>query len=296
MNPNAVRYVWWNTRLTPPRGEGLAGDDRLLVRAAVLELLQADFHFIGLCEVSQKDMDEFSEALAGGPFVVSAFTGTTDAPGFGFGLIYDATVITIMDHEYLMEMVRGGAHRIALRLGVSLVGGDTQDVYLVHWSSRLNHPEESATREFFGSALNRSIAGRRNAGVPNTIVLGDFNDEPFNLSVTEGLRSTRESSRAARRSDLLYNPFWRHMVPLAGYSPNVQAVSPSGSYYLRSHQLHRWRMLDQALFSSSFVSTGDWLLYEEGTRVLVSPILVNAVESRKSKIDHLPIVAEIRRK
>ncbi|GHA34931.1 hypothetical protein GCM10007989_33540 [Devosia pacifica] len=252
---------------------------------------------LALCEVANDDIDALKGALAGSPYSVAPYFGSDNTGRFGICLIWKPDTITIISHDYIVDIVRGYSKRIAVRLTVSHNSGFVFDMFLVHWPSRLHMNEESASRELLGSALRRSVTHQHLQGQQHIVVMGDFNDEPFNDALTEGLRSTRDPNRASQQSDLFYNPFWRHMAPATGHVWGQDASERQGSYYYRSHQLDRWRVIDQILFSSSFVmSDGVWQMVENGTHISQDNELREIVESSRSKIDHLPIFGEIRRK
>ena len=289
---SVISFAWWNARLSPPVGKPLAVEDRLVVLEEVLALLVSGVDLLGLCECGADDVRWLKSALVGTLFDVSSFS-TTGAE-FRLAVIWNTETVDIQESEYLTDIVRGTSFRVGLRLTLSFPAGLNCDLFLAHWPSRMFHHKEAGSREGFGASLRRELEGRRSSGAENFIVVGDFNDEPFDLSLTEGLRSTREPSAAAKKSNLLYNPFWRHIVGAIGAVPK-DAVG-EGSYFHRSDKLSKWKMLDQMLFSQAFMGVGDWCLDESKTGVHRPLRLAKAVRGTKSKIDHLPVYAQIRRK
>lgn len=291
-----IRVAFWNTRLTPPRGSRLPEDERPLVDAVIVQLLAEGLEFIALCEVGAEDIKPLSDLFEDAPVEILEFFESEDGFEFGMCVLLRTDHLQYKNHEYIIDVVRGASRRLGLRLTVAWNDEFEFDIFLVHWSSRLYVDMESGAREQFGSLLKRSIDQRHKLGFPYTIVAGDFNDEPFNLSMTEGLRSTRDPHRASLRPEVLYNPFWRHMVPTKGYIMGSSESERRGSYYLRTQKLDRWMMIDQMLFSSLFVSSGQWLLHEAGTRVYRLDALLDVVEGSRHSIDHLPIIGEIWRR
>lgn len=287
-----ITFAWWNARLSPPVGKPLNATDRLVVLDELVALLGSGVDLLGMCECAADDIRWLKSALVGTTFDVSSFSVTGAA--FRIAAIWNTANVDILDSEYLTDIVRGTSFRVGLRLTLRFAAGLNCDLFLAHWPSRLFHHKESGSREGFGAALRRELDGRKRAGAENFIVVGDFNDEPFDLSLTEGLRSTREPAVVTKKPDLLYNPFWRHIVGKTGDSP--QEGLPEGSYYHRSDKLSKWKMLDQMFFSQAFMGSGDWTLDESKTGVHRPPRLDKAVRGTTSKIDHLPVFAQLRRK
>lgn len=184
------------------------------------------------------------------------------------------------------------ASRDLLDVRLRLVGSDTEVVLVaLHWPSRLiaeGGPLRLAysvyLQRLLGSVLKFSKADlvHRDGEVSmpsreellgrwNTpcIVMGDFNDEPHDPSVREGLCSTRFAERVQRHGRLvgkalvepegyldkkllLYNPCWDLRFSDDG--------SLGGTYY-RSE----WRSYDQVLLTHGALRSGSPARYVEGS-------------------------------
>jgi hypothetical protein len=131
-------------------------------------------------------------------------------------------------------------------------------------------------------------------GVNDIIIMGDFNDEPFDLNLASMLLALRDRSSAAANSKYLYNPFWNFLGSRPFHDGVTTEPSWSGTYRYAKDDAELWWTFDQMMFSSSFVSTGHWQLQEHETAVLRNPELVKKV-LKKGKFDHLPIVSAIKR-
>lgn len=287
-----IKFAWWNSRLSPPVGKPLPDSDRGVVLVELLALLGDGVDLLGLCECDSDAIRWIKSSLTGTTFEISAFSPT--GAEFRIAAIWNTATVDILETEYNTDVVRGVSFRVGLRLTLRFRAGLACDLFLAHWPGRLFHHKESGSREGFGAALRRGITARTQAGAENFIVVGDFNDEPFDLSLTEGLRTTREPAMAARKPDLLYNPFWRHIVGAVAPAPKDGLAE--GSYYHRNDKLSKWKMLDQMLFSQAFMGKGEWSLDESKTGVHRPELLDKAVRGTTSKIDHLPVIAQLRRK
>ena len=126
------------------------------------------------------------------------------------------------------------------------------------------------------------------------IILGDFNDEPFDAALADHLMATRDRALAAKKSHLLYNPFWRLLGCPIPYRQTSQEMSPySGSCYYRSGESARWRTFDQIIFSPSFLGKTSWHLCEDLVQILDFPFFTDIVRRAKHSFDHLPVIAVV---
>jgi hypothetical protein len=212
---------------------------------------------------------------------------------FNLGVIYNEEMASFVGNEFKISEIGGNKYKIACRLDFVLHGEDYFSFLVSHWPSRLLKRDDSEIRGHYGSALRKEVENLRQSGIKYLVVLGDFNDEPFNHSMTTYLRGCRDASFVNSNPDLLYNPFWRQIVDPTGYTKSLSVDDQTGTYFYRNDNLHRWRVFDQMLFCSSFVGLSDWHLNEANTGVLRYARLKLAVESPKSKLDHLPIIAEL---
>jgi hypothetical protein len=87
---------------------------------------------------------------------------------------------------------------------------------------------------------------------PLVILMGDFNDEPFDESMVTLLPSTRDRT-LARAGGFLYNPFWRFLGEMVPYRIGENFQGHGGTFFHRAGVETRWLTFDQILFSSAFV-------------------------------------------
>lgn len=127
----------------------------------------------------------------------------------------------------------------------------------------------------------------------NVVLLGDFNDEPFDEGVERYIRASRDHELVRERTSLFYNPFWRHLS--AGQDGPVGDAA-FGTYFHRNAEFSRWRTFDQMIVSSSLLTGGSgWMLDEKRTHVLRMPALAMAIASKASVLDHFPIIGHLER-
>lgn len=132
------------------------------------------------------------------------------------------------------------------------------------------------------------------AGHSNTIVLGDFNMNPFDkgMIAANGLNSlpcARTSQRGSRTVDgrnypFFYNPSW-NLLGDRGKTP--------GSYFHRSPSVlsHYWNTLDQVIVRPSLADKMDL----QSVRILdkAGGVTLLSIDSTPNASDHLPLVFSI---
>ncbi|MEZ2222183.1 hypothetical protein [Rhizobium sp. RCC_161_2] len=278
--------------MTPPKGNALPGGEHALV-LEVIVLLLTECHVVCLGEVSSADLDWLADRFSGTPFAVQDMTQGGRASKFNLGVIYNEEVATFIGNEFNIPNIGGDNYKISCRMDFVIYGEDYFSFLVSHWPSRLLKRDDAEIRGHYGAALRKEVEDLQSDGVKYLVVLGDFNDEPFNHSMTTFLRGCRDASFVNSNPDLLYNPFWKQIVSPRGYIKSPGPSDPTGTYFYRSDNLHRWRVFDQMLFCSAFVGGSEWHLNEKETGVFRYERLVEAVESSRSKLDHLPIIAEL---
>ena len=191
---------------------------------------------------------------AGGRGYKIAHADTSDARGIDVAFIYDPKVARTKKSEWFQHWV---LKRYATR-ELFQVNFTVDDKMLVvvgnHWPSRSagqyeSEPFRIMAAETLAYWVERihEIQGDDVA----LVVLGDFNDEPFNRSVNEYARSTASRDQVLRsRSHHLLNL----MAPLAG--AGLGSLLYDG----------RWNMLDQILVSRGIVTgASGWKLAGDAT-------------------------------
>jgi len=127
------------------------------------------------------------------------------------------------------------------------------------------------------------------------VLVGDFNEEPFDEGVERYLLSSRDSGKVRRRKDLLYNPFWRHLSSFRPKGDSPGHGDPGTHFYPKAPHSD-WHTFDQLMVSSPLVSgRSGWRLNEDNTRVVQLPLLPDGASIPSRCFDHLPIVGHLER-
>lgn len=201
---------------------------------------------LGICEVENEDVVQLLVDrlnIPGRNYQV-AHHMSPDARGIDVSFIVDTQVLRI-DHLCHQVVVRRTATRDIFWMELEV--RQTGNVFVAvgnHWPSRSGGRYESAPfRMLTGETVSvvvSEIFEEFDAGddMP-VVVMGDFNDEPYDRSMQEYLLGTRDEDRVIRaNSPRLLNLMW----------PLMDEENP-GTFKFRSD----WNMLDQFLVSKGLL-------------------------------------------
>lgn len=293
-----VSLVWWNTGLSPTRKKDRSSPEEQRTAATIVRTLTtiAPVDFIGLCEVSPNDIDWIQESCQAAGYQVHRATDSAGRSAFDMCVLYRREKIAVLETRNVLSSKGERVTRVGHHL--TLAVRDEEEpfhVFLSHWPSRMHLPQHDPARELLGTRLRDAIdeiLGPNPAA--KIILLGDYNDEPFDTSIADNIMATRDRALAVRRKHLFYNPFWRHLSSFEDSTTDM--VTDSGSYFHKAGHSTQWRTFDQMMFSSSFLGLDAWHLVERNTRVLDLPDYTSLVRAANTCFDHLPIVGHIHKR
>ncbi|WP_124540272.1 endonuclease/exonuclease/phosphatase family protein [Piscinibacter terrae] len=293
--------AWWNTALSPNVDRGRAKAEELEAAALMLtSLVQMGAQFVVLGEVASEDVIAL-EGLCSGLLQGCVFCDSTSKAGrgrFDTCAVYRADMVRVESTSDLVQVTGGRTARIGQHFTLT-VEHETKPVHLLasHWPSRLQLSSNAPGRYALATRLRDKVDVLLEEDSEALIVLlGDYNDEPFDSCIAETLRATRDRDLAMSKSGLLYNPFWRHLSSFE-HIDSSHRVSDRGTYFHLAGDVTRWRTFDHMMFSAAFLcGAGGWRLDEHGTRVVNLPQYTKLVEARKNVFDHLPIIGRAARR
>jgi len=143
-------------------------------------------------------------------------------------------------------------------------GGDTLDCVTVHWPSRYGGKEASEPKRIMAAKATEAVVDslykiRKNDDI---IVMGDFNDEPGDISVTNYLRASGQLPKTDEPEKIfLLNSLYK-----------VYADSSRGTYYYRG----QWNTLDQILLSNGMFDHHGFGTSNPWGNVFVRPFMKEA--------------------
>lgn len=295
-----LRFGWWNAALSPSApqaGSNASAEAYDIVGKHIRSLLtEKSCDFLALSEVSTTDVNHFVNTLNIENVSILDIAEKVGRTRFDVAVIYNNKKIKVNHVTNLSREVTG--HTVKAAQIVEVTNLDDLKVfyiYLCHWASRLNGGEDK--RKVSASIVYQSAIEYIKKDV-DVIILGDFNDNPYDHSLNINLQASR-CHDAVRKfpKEYFYNPFWRSIVAENKFShlDVSKQVYRSGSYKYRAFQGTVWHSYDQAIVSGSLILGGSWCLNEHETNIVSTEELLNDYSNYKCFIDHLPIICEITR-
>jgi predicted extracellular nuclease len=207
---------------------------------------------LGVCEVENQEVFELmvSKYLSDLNYDI-AYIESPDNRGIDNGLIFKSEKFNLISMQAdTVHLSDGWPTRLIF--GANLLTKEDREfsVFVNHWPSRSGGQEKSepnriAAAQTLRSAIDRIFSKNRDA---NIFIIGDFNDDPVNISLLETLRaypikcdslpSDFEMESEAELFNLSYQSF----------------ESGDGSYKYRD----TWNMLDQIIVSGSIITGNDF--------------------------------------
>lgn len=200
---------------------------------------------LGVCEVENRVvLESLTNQIHtdGGRRYAVAHADTSDNRGIDVAFLYDQTVAsTSHDQMFQHWVVKRYATRELLQVNFTI---DGKQIVLIgnHWPSRTSGQYDSEPYRIVAGETLAYWIERIHEKLGNDIgiiTMGDFNDEPFNRSISEYALSTNEQ-RVVLNGDnhYLFNLMWPFLA------------DGQGSIFYDGH----WNMFDQILVSRAVVS------------------------------------------
>jgi Endonuclease/Exonuclease/phosphatase family len=266
-----LRLIFWNCGVAPSRGS--AKRSPIDAAQVIDEALQQGASLFGLCEVNEETLQAIAREV-GAPLSHVSLAESVGGSRWDLGVLYDSNVLNC---ERMAPAV-GHDHGAVVKAACSVrVAGEASflRLYLLHWRSRLRGAQPH--RQSAATTLHQSIQEDLRKDTP-VVVVGDFNDEPHDASLTT-LHSSRDPRLVIERpSHYLYNPCW----PLA-CAPLDQPWRTFGSYSRPGGSTSNAYLLDQALTSSHFLDLDRQVAPSVALRSY------RALQSPSKSPDHLPL-------
>lgn len=209
---------------------------------------------LGMCEVENKQVVidlSHTELLKKHKYQVVHFEGP-DERSIDNALMYKSSLFKVLQaRSFPVNMSAFENSKTRDILFVRLEAKNkTQLVVLVnHFPSRIGGEETSQPKRFAAAKTLRGICDSLLAlnGQENIVIMGDFNDEPTNLSMDSVLRAK------ASEYDLNNGNLFNAMYELK--------QSGDGSHYYKGH----FSMLDQLILSSSITNCTGKICYQKSS-------------------------------
>jgi hypothetical protein len=249
-----------------------------------------------LCEVNTKDIAHFRQNLNLSNIEILDLTCKVGRTRFDIAIVFNPKKLSVEHIKKLSKVRSDSTIKAAQIVEIKNLDDDKKiSLYICHWASRLRGDGESR-RKSAADMVYESATELMNNG-QDVILMGDFNDNPYDDSVLNHLNSTRCHAAVIKNpNEFFYNPFWRTVVSENKYN-HLSSLEDfrSGSYQYKQFCGALWHSYDQIMLSGSFLGKGYWHLNEEQTKNITTDNLLIDYKCSKHFIDHLPILCEITR-
>ncbi len=190
-----------------------------------------------LCSQPELNRKNYKYIITSGP----------DPRGINVALLYKSDLFTPLSTEKIrVDLSAFGNSKTRDILHVSgILNADTIHIFVNHWPSRLGEEETSiAKRQAAANADKQALEALYKTN-PNArvIFMGDFNDNPDDVTITHTLGAVAEKANTSVSS--LYNP-WINIYK-----------SGEGTEEFRNH----WNLFDQIMLSGNMLNQGQHLHY-----------------------------------
>lgn len=250
---------------------------------------------VGVCEIENRrvleDLIKQGSLKKGNYDIVHQ--NSPDRRGIDVGLLYRKDKVTLLS-EHFLEMnfpMSPDTRTRDVLMAKLLVAADTFIVFVNHWPSRYGGQAQSEPLRIYVAEQIKMHTDSLMACCPNTgiIIMGDFNDEPANISLSQKLGAKKPPENP--QSNTLYN------------------LMEGKMNYPGSHKYQgQWAFLDQIIVSgnllndeaprikngSAYIFHASWLLVEDTRypghfpfRTFSGPQYLGGFS------DHLPVYTDI---
>jgi hypothetical protein len=298
--PMNLTFAWWNVGLKPPVASASEPPRSSVLKPWFLfchlnETVELDFIAFG--EVSSSFLQQLAPSFRRCGFSEISIAEKEGRIIFDICVFYRTSKLTFLSKTNIIFPHYSGSLRVGSRLEFEhAITLEKFFIYVSHWPSRLSRPDLG--RDELGSKLRADINEiyAEEGYDANIILLGDYNDEPFDKPIFDKLIASRDRDVVLSKPYMLYNPFWRNMGTSTPYFKGKPLSKCHGTYFYKSSmQVTKWFTFDQIIVSSSLMGHGKWHLDEEKTKVFHYTDDDYLGKSFFQTFDHLPIFSRITR-
>ncbi len=202
---------------------------------------------LGVCEVEhQSVLDSMVQKYLSDLNYKTAYIESPDNRGIDNGLVYKADKFKLLNIQAdTIHLSSGYPTRLIFGVNLLTMNNEKITVFVNHWPSRRGGQDESEQHRIMAALTLRNAVDRIFNTDPDSkiFIIGDFNDEPHNISLSESLRAQRIICDSINTK------------PDTGFKNELFNLSfeahekGDGSYKYQDN----WNMLDQIIVSGSLI-------------------------------------------
>jgi len=215
-----ISFLWWNTSLSPGGKDRATDSDSIKVEEMVnffTRDLEVDLIVLG--EVHTRDIENIRAKCFLHGYELRDANEKVGRSSFHTCLIFNTDKLTLEGLNNIAKLEHKRTLKIAQLFVFSAIGHSVPlYLFVSHWPSRL-YANAAESREYLAIRLRDEITPllEEYKDEASVVLLGDFNDEPFDISLSRNLKATRDRGTARKTDHLLYNPFWRSLGHTSSY-------------------------------------------------------------------------------
>ena len=283
-----INFFWWNTSLSHKDKQNLSDKDRVIVFQTIKNLIKTySIDVFVLAEVRNDDIKDIYDNCDLKGYIIEYNFSSIGKTKFDICIILKDT-IKLESKRIIHASKMSKTYKIAMRFDLSLSDNTLIHLFASHWQSKLQ-PDSVEKRNFNAHTLRNHIDElfkkyKEDTNYePYIILMGDYNDEPFEESISYYLQSSRDDRLVEEKKELFFNPFWKNLCRQNDDDKHI------GTCYYKSGDLTKWKTFDQIMYSHAFVKSSNWKYLNIDDRIFVNKELMDLILNTKSKLDHLPI-------
>lgn len=285
---------WWNIGISPPIKRSVDKKKPVITLACdyVKQIvIDKNLDVMALCEVSEDEAIDFSSVASELQLKYLDLSEEIGRLILDFSIIYNDKKLELISRKSLVQPLPSEKNiRVGVRLVFKVVGSDRPlTLFLSHWPSRLSSLDRHRSSAARSMRVHIDRIFDKYGTESQFICMGDYNTEPYSEPMTEQLYATRDFHLIRKKRKLLFNPSW--------FLLSDKDTNNIGTYYHPSGELNRWYVLDQMIFSSSFLYGGDDCLKLDMDNLDFHKVWQSdgsCIDSTFSKnFDHYPIFCKV---
>jgi len=250
---------------------------------------------IGVCEVENKQV--LADLVNNTPLSKYNYriihANSPDKRGIDVAVLYNSARVKLLDSKYY-GIARPGLFTRDILYFKAKLGIDTCHFFMNHWPSRSAGQLETEPYRFFVASRLRYILDSLFLDCPGAkiVIMGDFNDEPWDISLYERLRAKTDIRNP--QSDYLYN-----------LSKAPQSGKLKGTVKFRGE----WTLFDQVIVSGRLLGSEGLRVQSDDFHIFAASFLLvadeqyngfkpfrtyNGYQYQGGYSDHLPVYVDLK--
>lgn len=252
-----LNLCWWNIGISPPiRSNKDSNRESIDLAKKYIKTfsLEKKLDVIAICEISEKEAIDFNELADELKMAYLDLSGQVGRIIMDFSILYEMSKLEFVSKKFLTKKL---PNERSIRVGVSVLFkelGKNREItlFLSHWPSKLSQEESVRSAAAQDLRVHIDKIFEKNDTEAQFICMGDYNTEPYTEPMVNQLYATRDYHLIKKKRQLIFNPSW--------YLLSDKKTNNIGTYHHKSAASNRWYVLDQMMFSSSFLYGGEGCL------------------------------------